>query len=79
MKKLVVLAVLLGFAAAIGYLLGTEKGRAQQEQITAKLRDAQHKASEAAAHAVERAKAATGKAAGAVEDAAEAVETAVAN
>ena len=37
MKKLLIVLAILGLAAAVGYLLGTENGRATRDQAIAKL------------------------------------------
>lgn len=46
MKKLVVVLVILGVAAAIGYLLGTEGGRARRDDALSRLRKAADDAGE---------------------------------
>jgi len=40
MKKLALVLVALGVAAAIGYLLGTEGGRARRDDVLSRLRKA---------------------------------------
>jgi hypothetical protein len=39
-KKLVMVLVVLGIAAAIGYLMGTEGGRARRDDVLARRRKA---------------------------------------
>ena len=52
MKKLLLVLLILGVAAAIGYVLGTEQGRQQRDQTVARLRGAGTDATRAADAAV---------------------------
>ena len=52
MKKLLVIALVVGIAAAIGYLLGTENGRAQRDQAIAKFNQKTGRLTDEAAEAV---------------------------
>lgn len=52
MKKFVLVLLILGAAAAIGYVLGTERGRQQRDEAVARLRGAGADLSTAAGGAV---------------------------
>lgn len=52
MKKLLLVLFVLGAAAAIGYVLGTEEGRRQRDQAMARIRSAGADATAAANGAV---------------------------
>ncbi|MDH3704933.1 MAG: hypothetical protein OES57_02635 [Acidimicrobiia bacterium] len=52
MKKLLLVLLVLGAAAAIGYVLGTEQGRQRRDRAVARFRGAGSDASAAASDAV---------------------------
>lgn len=66
MKRILVITLIVGLAAAIGYLLGTENGRQYRDQLVARVRKESTSASDAVEQTVE---AATNQAGSAATDA----------
>lgn len=69
MKKLLLLLGLLGIATAIGYLIGTEDGRAMRDRMLGKLRRSTDDAFDELIDVTEAASDAVADAAAAIEDA----------